>query len=76
MKLRDTWTVFKKELRDTLRDRRTLVSMFLVPAVIMPVILFRSAASTTTAARRNGDMARIQLMTMSPVTSTYGPKTR
>lgn len=40
MRLRDTWTVFRKELRDALRDRRTLVSMFLVPAVIMPGILF------------------------------------
>lgn len=45
MKLRDTWTVFKKELRDTLRDRRTLVSMFLVPAVIMPAILFLFGAT-------------------------------
>jgi sodium transport system permease protein len=45
MKLRDTWTVFKKELRDTLRDRRTLVSMFLVPAVIMPAILFLVGAT-------------------------------
>ncbi len=46
MKLRDTWTVFRKELRDTLRDRRTLVSMFLVPAVIMPgiLLLFGTAA--------------------------------
>jgi sodium transport system permease protein len=40
MKLRDTLTVYRKELRDALRDRRTLVSMFLVPAVIMPAIFF------------------------------------
>ncbi|MFA6961062.1 MAG: ABC transporter permease subunit [Opitutaceae bacterium] len=40
MKLRDTLTVYRKELRDALRDRRTLVSMFLMPAVIMPAILF------------------------------------
>lgn len=33
-------TVYRKELRETLRDRRTLASMFLVPAVIMPAILF------------------------------------
>lgn len=37
---RDILTVYRKELRDALRDRRTLVSMFLVPAVIMPAILF------------------------------------
>lgn len=40
MKLRDTVTVYRKELREALRDRRTLVSMFLVPAVIMPALFF------------------------------------
>lgn len=40
MNLRNVLTVYRKELRDALRDRRTLVSMFLVPAVIMPAILF------------------------------------
>lgn len=40
MKPRDTLTVYRKELREALRDRRTLVSMFLVPAVIMPVLFF------------------------------------
>ncbi len=40
MKLRDTWTVYRKEVREALRDRRTLASMFLVPAVIMPAIFF------------------------------------
>ncbi len=46
MKLRDTLTVYRKELRDALRDRRTLMSMFLVPAVIMPAILFFFGAAT------------------------------
>jgi sodium transport system permease protein len=46
MKLRDVVTVFRKELRDALRDRRTLVSMFLVPAVIMPGILFLFGTAT------------------------------
>jgi sodium transport system permease protein len=46
MKLRDTLTVYRKELRDTLRDRRTLISMFLVPAVIMPAILFLFGTAT------------------------------
>ncbi len=46
MKLRDTLTVYRKELRDALRDRRTLVSMFLVPAVIMPAIFFLFGAAT------------------------------
>jgi sodium transport system permease protein len=46
MNLRDTLTVYRKELRDALRDRRTLISMFLVPAVIMPAILFLFGTAT------------------------------
>lgn len=46
MKARDVFTVYRKELRDALRDRRTLVSMFLVPAVIMPVILLLFGVTT------------------------------
>ena len=40
MKARAIFIVYRKELREALRDRRTLVSMFLVPAVIMPAIVF------------------------------------
>ena len=32
-------TVFRKELRETLRDRRALVTMFLLPTVVMPAII-------------------------------------
>jgi sodium transport system permease protein len=46
MNLRDTLTVYRKELRDALRDRRTLMSMFLVPAVIMPAILLLFGTAT------------------------------
>lgn len=46
MNLRNILTVYRKELRDALRDRRTLMSMFLVPAVIMPAILFFFGAAT------------------------------
>lgn len=33
-------TVYLKELKDSLRDRRTLISMIVVPALIMPVLMF------------------------------------
>lgn len=33
------FTIFKKELKDTLRDRRTLVMMLLIPVLIFPIIL-------------------------------------
>jgi len=33
------WTIFKKEMLDTLRDRRTLITMIIVPLLLMPVLL-------------------------------------
>lgn len=33
------FSIFKKELKDTLRDRRTLLAMIVVPVLIFPVIL-------------------------------------
>lgn len=33
-------TVFKKEMIDTLRDRRTLVTAIIMPAVLLPLLLF------------------------------------
>ena len=34
------WTIYRKELLDTLRDRKTLVFMLLLPTVMMPALLF------------------------------------
>jgi len=39
MNWRNVGTVFHKELRDTLRDRRTLLSTFLIPLVAMPILM-------------------------------------
>ena len=36
--MRGAFTVYKKELRETLRDRRTLIVMVLLPLVIYPVM--------------------------------------
>lgn len=33
-------TVYFKELRDSLRDRRTLISMIVVPTLVMPALVF------------------------------------
>ncbi len=38
------WTVFTKELRDSLRDRRAVVSMFVVPTLVMPLLLLTAGA--------------------------------
>ncbi|HEY4989901.1 MAG TPA: ABC transporter permease, partial [Opitutaceae bacterium] len=41
-------TIYAKELRDTLRDRRTLISTIILPTFLMPVLLFGVAKATTT----------------------------
>ncbi|HEY0864181.1 MAG TPA: ABC transporter permease [Lacunisphaera sp.] len=33
-------TVYLKELRDSLRDRRTLISMIVIPTLVMPLLMF------------------------------------
>lgn len=33
------FTIFRKELKDTLRDRRTLMTMIVIPVLIFPIIL-------------------------------------
>jgi len=40
MNRHEIFTVFLKELRDSLRDRRTLISMIVIPTMIMPVLMF------------------------------------
>jgi sodium transport system permease protein len=33
------FTIFKKELKDTLRDRRTLMMMLVIPLLVFPIIM-------------------------------------
>lgn len=40
-------TVYRKELRDTLRDRRTIITMFVIPTVIIPIIVFTFGFAAT-----------------------------
>jgi sodium transport system permease protein len=39
MNARNLFTVYRKELRDMLRDRRTLISMIVVPTLLIPGIM-------------------------------------
>ena len=39
MNLGQILIVYRKELRDTLRDRRTLVSMIVIPLILMPFLI-------------------------------------
>ena len=38
MSWRNIGTVYRKELTDSLRDRRTVISMIVIPVVLMPLL--------------------------------------
>src|SRR5690554_2109081 len=40
------FTIFKKELKDTLRDRRTIIAMIVVPVLVFPILLGLSTTVT------------------------------
>jgi sodium transport system permease protein len=40
MNLHNVFTVYLKELKDSLRDRRTLMSVIIIPTLVMPVMFF------------------------------------
>src|SRR5690554_7191441 len=40
------FTIFKKELKDTLRDRRTIIAMIVVPILVFPLIIGLSTTVT------------------------------
>lgn len=40
MKWSNITTIYLKELKDSLRDRRTLISMIVIPTLVMPVLIF------------------------------------
>jgi sodium transport system permease protein len=40
MNWKNVATVYRKELRDLLRDRRTLISMIVIPTFLMPALMF------------------------------------
>ncbi len=39
MDLRKTKIIYFKEMLDTLRDRRTLISMILIPIILFPALM-------------------------------------
>ena len=46
MSLHNILTVYRKELRDSLRDRRTLISMIVIPMLMIPGIMISVAGIT------------------------------
>jgi sodium transport system permease protein len=46
MKLRNIKTIYLKEMTESLRDRRTLISMIVVPVLLMPVLMIGMGSLT------------------------------
>lgn len=46
MRFKHTWIVFKKEVLDIARDRKTLFSNILVPIILMPVLMLLLGSGT------------------------------
>ena len=38
MKLRHVWIVFKKEVKDIIRDKKTIITSILVPMILIPLM--------------------------------------
>ena len=50
-------TIFLKELKDSLRDRRTLISMIVIPTLLMPIIMFGVGTIMTKVVKKAQDEA-------------------
>jgi len=63
VQFRNIGTIFKKEMTDTLRDRRTLIFMLLVPIVAIPLlIMFTSSLLISTVTKAQEEKASIVIM--------------
>lgn len=63
MNWRQIGVVYGKELRDTLRDRRAVVSMFVLPTVLIPVIVLAFVGvATRTATKAREETPRVMVL--------------
>ncbi len=64
---RNTLTLYKKELRETLRDRKTLIVMILLPLALYPVLSVGGAAlATKIEAERAARVSKVGLVGRAP----------
>jgi sodium transport system permease protein len=80
------FTIFKKELKDTLRDRRTLIAMIVIPVLVFPLILgISTSISASFADKQQNEVFSIALLTddignkfvqeLLSIPDSLGPKT-
>ncbi len=55
MNLKKIRIIYLKEMKDTLRDRRTLISMLLVPIFLFPVLIFGMTSLTMKMAKKTAE---------------------
>jgi len=63
MNFRKIKIIYHKEMLETLRDRRTLISTILVPIILFPVLMFGMSAVVVTMMRKTaGEVTKIALV--------------
>src|SRR5262245_9183905 len=55
LRFRVAWLIYRKELRETLRDRRTLVVMILLPLTLYPLLTLTFASLAASQKREEGE---------------------
>ena len=56
-------TIYLKELKDSLRDRRTIISMVVIPTIVMPLLMFGVGSIMTKVVRQARDeVSRIVIL--------------
>src|SRR3954453_939905 len=63
MNWKNILTIYLKELKDSLRDRRTIVSMIVIPTIVMPLLMFGVGTIMTKVVRQARDeVSRIVIL--------------
>ena|SRR5690554_787115 len=80
------FTIFKKELKDTLRDRRTIIAMIVVPVLVFPILLgLTTSVSKYFSNKQKEEVLKIAVISantenmftqrLAGIPEEYGPKT-
>src|SRR3569832_692889 len=63
MNWRNIFTVYRKELIDSLRDRRTLISTIEIPTVVMPTLIFgMGKLASTVVSKAKAEVPRVMII--------------
>jgi sodium transport system permease protein len=63
MSWRTVGTIYAKELRDCVRDRRTLISMIVIPTIVMPALIFGvGQAASTIVTKARAEVPRVMVL--------------